>query len=197
MEPVQDQPQTDVGVGIGRQLRYWRKRRNLTIEEVARHSRLSKGFISQLERDLVNPSVASLILVCEAVRIPVGALFTSAPTRLIRRDERPLINFGGERISEWLLSPDSEKSFQAIETVIAPGGGSGTELFVLESDAEWIYIVEGTFEMRIDDTYFLLHEGDTLTFSPRQLHSWRNPSSTDITRALWVLVPPEPDRPAD
>jgi len=149
--------------------------------------------MSQLERDRVSPSVASLILVCEALRIPVGALFDSAPSQLIRRENRPRINFGGERVTEWLISPDSEKSFQAIETIIEPGGGSGNELFALESDAEWIYIIVGSFEMRINDEIFTLNEGDSLTFSPRQLHSWRNPSPDNITRALWVLVPPEPD----
>lgn len=180
-------------MGIGSRLRYWRKRRGLTLEEVARQSNLTKGFMSQLERDLVSPSVASLILVCEALRIPVGALFDSAPSQLIRREERPRINFGGERVTEWLISPDSEKSFQAIETLIESGGGSGAELFALESDSEWIYVVSGVFEMRINDEVFTLNEGDSLTISPRQLHSWRNPSSTESARVLWVLVPPEPD----
>lgn len=181
-------------IGIGGRLRYWRKRRGLTLEEVAKHSNLTKGFMSQLERDRVSPSVASLILVCEALRIPVGSLFDSASSQLIRRESRPQINFGGERVTEWLISPDSEKSFQAIETIIEPGGGSGNELFALESDAEWIYIIIGSFEMRINDEVFTLGEGDSLTFSPRQLHSWRNPSPSEVTRALWVLVPPEPDR---
>ena len=46
---------------IGPKLRELRIAKNLTQEELADRAELSKGFISQLERDLTSPSIATLV----------------------------------------------------------------------------------------------------------------------------------------
>ena len=53
-------------MNIGEKLKELRIQRNLTQEELADRCELSKGFISQLERDLASPSIATLkdILEC-------------------------------------------------------------------------------------------------------------------------------------
>lgn len=187
-----DNPASGAQPGIGPRLRYWRKRRHLTIDEVAAKSQLSKGFLSQIERDLVAPSIASLILVCEAIGIHVGTLFAAAPTQLIRVEDRPPVAFGGEKLASWLLTPATERSYEAIETEIQPSGGSGAESYALESSSEWVYVLEGALEVDVEGLSYSLSAGDTFTFPPQRLHSWRNPSEETATRALWVLVPPEP-----
>ena len=47
-------------MNIGEKLRRLRLQRNLTQEEMADRCELSKGFISQVERDLASPSIATL-----------------------------------------------------------------------------------------------------------------------------------------
>ena len=46
---------------IGKKIKDLRIQKNLTQEELADRCELSKGFISQLERDLTSPSIATLI----------------------------------------------------------------------------------------------------------------------------------------
>ena len=46
---------------IGKKLKELRVLKGLTQEELADRSELSKGFISQLERDLTSPSIATLM----------------------------------------------------------------------------------------------------------------------------------------
>ena len=46
---------------IGKKIRELRMMKGLTQEELADRSELSKGFISQLERDLTSPSITTLI----------------------------------------------------------------------------------------------------------------------------------------
>ena len=48
-------------MNIGQKVRELRIAKNLTQEELADRSELSKGFISQLERDLTSPSIATLV----------------------------------------------------------------------------------------------------------------------------------------
>ena len=63
------------GTRIGAQLRAARLAARMSMAEVAEQAGLTKGFVSKLERDLANVSVASLIRLCDALGISPGSLF--------------------------------------------------------------------------------------------------------------------------
>jgi Helix-turn-helix len=67
----------------------------MTMAEVAEQSGLTKGFVSKLERDLANVSVASLIRLYDALGISVGSLFTESRGEVVRAGAYPPVNFGG------------------------------------------------------------------------------------------------------
>ena len=115
------------GTRIGAQLKAARLAARKSMAEVAEQAGLTKGFVSKLERDLANVSVASLIRLCEALDVSVGSLFEASIGEVVRRGARPPINFGGSRVKEYLLTPSGEKRMQAILSDIEPGGGSGDE----------------------------------------------------------------------
>jgi len=50
----------ETSLKIGEKIRRLRKANNLTLEELANRTYLTKGFLSQLERDLTSPSIATL-----------------------------------------------------------------------------------------------------------------------------------------
>ena len=54
-------------VNIGEKIRRYRQKLGLTQEELAARTELSKGFISQLERDLNSHSIATLTDILEAL----------------------------------------------------------------------------------------------------------------------------------
>ncbi len=177
------------GIQIGQRLRAARQQRALSLTQLARRTGLTKGFLSQVERDLASPSVASLLTICDALGIPIGALFQPAQTDLVRVAERPRINFGGERVTEYLLTPAGERRLQVIESYLEPGGGSGEGLYALPAEAEFVHVFAGTLELELEGTRYRLTAGDSLTFPARAAHSWRNPSAGKWTHVLWVLVP--------
>jgi transcriptional regulator with XRE-family HTH domain len=174
---------------IGARLRQARLRRKLSLEQLARTTGLSKGFISQLERDMASASVASLVKLCEAVHISVGSLFQPSTTLLTTAEDAPLINFGGTGLREQLLTPRSSSELQVIRSEIAPGGGSGDEAYVLDAKADVVHVLAGQLVVMVDDEVFTLDVGDTLSFSPRQAHSWHNPSARRRAVVLWALAP--------
>ena len=176
-------------VQIGARLRKSRLLRGLSIEQVASSTGLTKGFISQLERDLTSASVASLIRICEAVGISVGSLFEPSRTDLVRALQAPPINFGGENVVEHLLTPANSRNLQVIRSDIAPLGGSGGEPYTLNGDAEVAHVLQGRLDLTVGTEQFRLQRGDTLTFSPRESHSWHNPSSTRRSIVIWILNP--------
>jgi transcriptional regulator with XRE-family HTH domain len=174
---------------IGPRLRRARLRRKLSLDELARSTGLSKGFISQLERDMTSASVASLVRLCDAVGITVGSLFQPSETVLTSAATAPLINFGGSGLRERLLTPRGSSDLQLIRSEVEPGGGSGAEPYALDAKAEVVHILRGELVVTLDDEIYTLRAGDTLTFSPRQGHAWHNPSETEQAVVLWVLAP--------
>jgi transcriptional regulator with XRE-family HTH domain len=58
------------GARIGAQLKAARLAARKSMTEVAEQAGLTKGFVSKLERDLANVSVASLIRLCDALGVP-------------------------------------------------------------------------------------------------------------------------------
>ncbi|WP_457836127.1 helix-turn-helix domain-containing protein, partial [Staphylococcus aureus] len=64
---------------------------------------LTKGFLSEIERDKASPSVASLVALCDVLGVPVGSLFEApAPSAVVRVAERAPIRFGGTGIVDHL-----------------------------------------------------------------------------------------------
>ncbi len=177
------------GVALGGRLRAARSARGLTLEKVAEATGLTKGFLSRLERDEVSPSVASLVAVCEVLGIRVGELFDSPATSVVRAAEGRRINFGGRDVAEYLLTPGTQGDVQVIHSVVAAGGTGGDELYTLDCDTEFVYVVRGELEVSLSTGSELLAAGDAFTFPGREPHTWRNASGSEPCEVLWVLAP--------
>src|SRR5579859_6987103 len=152
------------GTRIGAQLKAARLAARMTMAEVAEQAGLTKGFVSKLERDLANVSVASLIRLCDALGISVGSLFQAPKGEVVRRDARPRINFGGRKMTEYLLTPSGEKRVQAILSDIEPGGGSGDDPYSLPADVEFVFVLAGTMQIAVEGKQVTLAAGDAFTF---------------------------------
>lgn len=62
---------------LGEKIKYYRKRKGLTIKELSELTDLSIGFISNLERDLNSPSVSNLQQICEVLDINLMEILNS------------------------------------------------------------------------------------------------------------------------
>lgn len=175
---------------VGARLRATRLERGLTISEVAERAGLTAGFISQLERDLTSASLSSLYRICSVLGIRVGNLVDDVPAgRLIRREEQARRSLAMGNAEHLLLSSRDEWRFHVTESHIPPGGSAGDEQYTLPADVELVYVLRGSLELRVGEETHLLEEGDTFSYSPRDPHTWRNPSETDEAVVLWTSLP--------
>lgn len=174
-------------VEIGARLRAARMDRGMTIGRVAELTGLTKGFISQVERDKTAGSVASLMAICNALNLHISALFEPPSVYLVRHGERVASKMTGAGVQDFLLSPPASGQVQVIETVIEPGGGSDPQPYRLPVDAECVVVLEGTLEVQIEGRTYQLQVGDALSFRARDPHIWRNPSDDEVARVIWVL----------
>jgi transcriptional regulator with XRE-family HTH domain len=178
---------------IGERLRAARLAARKSMAEVAAEAGLTKGFLSKLERDLANVSVASLIRLCDALEISPGSLFQAGRGEVIRRDAYPPVNFGGSSMREYLLTPSGEKRMQALLSDIEPGGGSGDEPYSLPADVEFVFILAGRLEVTVAGEPVTLEEGDAYTFPASTEHTFRVRPEHGPARVLWVFSPALPD----
>jgi len=180
---------SDTPSSLGEFLRQERERRGITIEQVASATGLTKGFISQLERDTTTPSLSSLARICDALGVRMGDVFDESGSdlvRVIRRDERRAVEWDP---NHFLLSPPSEQRLQAIESHIPPQSGAGDEQYSFPGDIEFVYVLSGALELRVGEDAYTLSPGDALTYPLREPHTWRNPSAEEAAVVLWVAVP--------
>ncbi|WP_245478611.1 helix-turn-helix transcriptional regulator [Mesorhizobium sp. M7A.F.Ca.US.014.04.1.1] len=80
---------------IGDALRNRRRELDLTLQAVADGVEVSKGFLSEVERDKASPSVATLVRLCDILGITIGSLFQHDNTAVVRVDARTPAVLGG------------------------------------------------------------------------------------------------------
>lgn len=193
MTTLQPSPGTPLLDDLGDRLRKAREARRLTLDDVAESARLTKGYLSKVERNQATPSVAVLVRICEALGFSLGQLFDPQIGRdIIRRDQREPIHFGGVGLHESLLSPTHERRVQVIHSTLEPSGGSGNELYTLPCDVEFAYVIQGKIELTLGNRTEILNAGDAMTFSADEGHSFANPDPLHPAEMLWVLSPALP-----
>lgn len=169
-------------VRVGSRLRELRRERRLTIPQLAEAAGLTSGFISQLERDLSSASLSSLARICEVLGVRIGDVTDPIPAE--RHDVFALP--GQEHL---LLTSTDERRFHVTESHLEPGADSGEQLHTLPADVELVHVVSGSLEVWVGRKHRLLGAGESLTYSPREPHRWRNPSGKDMAVVLWLAVP--------
>ena len=174
---------------VGARVRSLRRERGLTIEQLAAATGLTKGFISQLERDRTAPSLSSIARICDALGVRLSHIFEAEPPpALVRRHERAVADAAFSTRS-YLLSSREEPRFQVIESEVAPAAGAGDELSSLPGEVEFVYVLEGILELRVSEETHVLAAGDAITYRLGKPHTWRNASNSKPLRVLWVSVP--------
>jgi transcriptional regulator with XRE-family HTH domain len=174
---------------IGARLRSLRRDRGMTMAELATATDLTSGFLSQLERDLTSVSLSSLARICAALDVRFGDVLDSAPTGAVirRKDARAWTGIGAH--VDLLLSSRDERRFHLMESHIPPGAGAGEALYTFPADVELVYVLSGSLELQAEGKLFRVDAGDTLTYSPREPHTWRNPSEGEQAVVLWFSIP--------
>jgi transcriptional regulator with XRE-family HTH domain len=190
MQPAIDS--ADRAQGVGKDLRALRKARGLTLAELALRIGRSVGWLSQIERDLAEPTIGDLRRLAEALDQPMSLFFgvPEAPTDergyVVRADSRRSLGHADEGLVEQLLSPDLGGSFEIVRSVFAPGAELATPARRPTEEAG--YIVSGTLDLTIGPRVFRLGPGDSFRFKDEP-YRWANPGP-DPCVAIWVIAPP-------
>lgn len=160
--------------------------------DLAKKVGVTPGFISQIERDLSNPSIDSIQKIAKALGASVSSFFEEMGPRngrVVRRAERRQVVFPRAGVTDYLLSPSLSGFLQVIHTEVAPRGGSGPEPYRHDSDEECAVVLKGRMRFWVGDEEDTLEAGDSITFESRIPHRWENIGRGKL-QVLWVMTPP-------
>jgi len=176
---------------LGPRIRSLRQARQVTLRELAERAGVTESFLSQVEREVTSPSIASVQRIARALDLGIADLFVDdVPLgRVVRRADRRRIVYPGLNATDEFLTAGREGRLQVILTTIEPGGGTGDEAYTHESDEEVVIVLEGRLDLWVGDEHHVLEEGDTITHSSRQPHHNRNPGPGRAV-VLFCSTPP-------
>lgn len=164
--------------------------KGLKLREVAARVECSESLLSKIENGHANPSLSMLHKIAASLGVTVPALFspTESNGAVSRNGERPSVRIdrAGSSI-ERLVPTSSGHILEGNLHVLAPGGGS--EGMLSHVGEEVGFVIEGKFELTLDNEIYLLQAGDSFTFRSEIPHRYRNPGRT-TTRVVWVSSPP-------
>ena len=176
---------------IGSKIKRMRVRLGLTQEELAARTELTKGFISQLERDITSPSIATLVDILEALGSNVSEFFNdkeedaltvyTAEDMFIKEDEEAGLSI------RWLVTNAQKNAMEPILVTLSPG--SSTEQQDPHEGEEFGYVLSGTITLVCGDQKHRVRRGDAFYFRPNGVHYLTNSGKTE-GKVLWVSTPP-------
>ncbi len=179
-------------IDVGRKIREYRKAKNLNIKELAEMTGLTSSLLSQIERNLANPSINTLKVISKALNEPLYGFFmeTNDTEDLIvtPNNRKKLIFTENQDFIYELLTPNTKSSIEFINMVLSPNTKSSEEPMGHAGD-EVAYVLEGVVHLYYNDKIFILEQGDSLRIAPHSKHRWENKSDSDA-KVIFAITPP-------
>ncbi|MFC7394141.1 helix-turn-helix domain-containing protein [Scopulibacillus cellulosilyticus] len=181
---------------IGEQIRKIRESKGITINYIAKKTGFTSSFISQFERGLTKASIASLQKITNILDVRLSELFDQDTEDsslnelnpvIIRKSNRRKLAYPDEKAVDQLLTGSGGK-LEVTYSKVEPNGGSG-ELYSHDIAEECIIVLKGQMEITVGENKYTLDEGDTITFSSRIPHGWKN-IGTEALELIWIVTPP-------
>ncbi len=161
---------------IGREVRSFRIKQELTVAELARAADLSSGMLSKIENGLTSPSLATLRALSKALHVPVTAFFRRYEEErdavFVKSGDGLAIERRGTRAGhQYQLLGHTQSKRLAVEPYLITLTEE-SDVFPLFQHAglEFIYMLEGEVAYRHGDKTYHLAPGDSLFFDADAPH---------------------------
>src|SRR5690554_1066267 len=156
---------------IGRKIKDLRMQKGLTQEELADRAELSKGFISQLERDLTSPSIATLVDILQCLGTSLEDFFAnSTPEQVVFKKtdyfEKKDIELKNE--INWIVPNAQKNMMEPILLTLEPGGSTYSD--TPHEGEEFGYVLAGNITINIGNNSYKAKKGESFYFLASKSH---------------------------
>lgn len=174
---------------IGKKIKDLRVSQDLTQEELATRCELTKGFISQVERDMASPSISSFIDILSALGTNPSEFFTEENEQIVFKDEE-FIEYEDEENKitiNWLV-PNSQKNLMEPTIIDIYPSGKTKIIYPFEGE-EFGFVLEGEINLIYGDEILNVKSGESFYFEANKEHYIEN-SGNKMAKVIWITSPP-------
>ena len=173
---------------IGKKIKELRLSNDLTLEELASRSELTKGFLSQVERNLTSPSISTLEDILEALGTDLSHFFRQEQEKKIVFHTADLFEDEQEDYKiEWIVPNAQKNDMEPILLTLHPGCDSME--MVSHSGEEFGYVLKGSILLVKGNQTYRIKAKETFYIEGTESHYLHNPGSVEA-RILWITTPP-------
>lgn len=174
---------------IGKKIKDLRNRNGLTQQELADRAELTKGFISQLERGQVSPSVVTLLDLIECLGSTASEFFKEAEEEQIVYSEKGFfekIDEAGNSI-QWIVPTAQGNQMEPLLVVVQPHQSLDEDK--PHAGEEFGYVIAGRLTLYLGDKVYHVKAGESFYYPAKRKHRIENPGSRPA-KFIWVSTPP-------
>ncbi|WP_033167696.1 cupin domain-containing protein [Clostridium sp. KNHs205] len=175
---------------IGEKIKELRVQKNLTQEELADRAELSKGFISQLERDLTSPSIATLVDILQCLGTNLEEFFSDTSTEQVvfkKSDYFEKIDPELKNCIQWIIPNAQKNMLEPILLTLEPGGSTYPDN--PHEGEEFGYVLNGSIVLHIGNKTYKAKKGESFYYKAGKNH-YISASDKQGASLLWISTPP-------
>ena len=173
---------------IGSKIKALRIVQGLTQEELADRAELSKGFISQLERDLTSPSIATLADILQCLGVTVSEFFAEdSDEQIVFGNEDYFEKVDGELKNkvEWIIPNAQKNIMEPIRLTLEAGGATYPD--TPHEGEEFGFVLSGEITIHIGKKQYHAKAGESFYYTPARKHHITSKNGAEL---IWVSSPP-------
>ena len=175
---------------IGKRIKELRIHYGLTQQELADRLEITKGFISQLERNQNSPSVSTLLDIIQCLGVTPAEFFTDEePEQIVFKNNDYFEKKDDEHSSqiEWLIPNAQKNAMEPVRLTLHAGGRS--EVYLPHEGEDFGYVLKGSVRISYGSRTYPVRSGESFYFKAGKRHFIENPTSRDAV-LIWVTTPP-------
>lgn len=179
---------------IGQKLTEFRRTNNLTIKDVAERTGLSPALLSQLERNIGNPTLSALQAIANALGVTLSSLLeqhVDNESLIMRKERQERMVYSGDEHTVYnvLTSSPVHSKLELLLMTLKPHGVTHGGFVQHKKEEEIAYVIRGEAVVVFEKEEFVLLEEDSIRILPGRKHLFRNDSEEEV-KVLFVKNKP-------
>lgn len=184
-EEVRDMKNTRIGEKIAE----YRRKNGLTLRDFAKQTNLSTALLSQLERNIGNPTLSILSTLAEAMGISVSELveqkMENAEMILRKEQRKTIVMYQGQTMYDVLACDTCHANLELLLMTLEGKSWTSNGYTQHTQEEEVAYVLQGEVTIDLEGETFVLGEEDTIRILPGRKHKLYNHTDTEV-KVLFV-----------
>lgn len=172
-------------IDIGARIKHLRQINGLAQSDLAERAGLTKGTISQIERNHTSPSVTNLLEILSALNETPSSFFADDDEEkvLFRKTDALPSEVTGYQSFDTLLPKSRYRSVVAYRAIIKPGKETPPE--PAQEGENYVFVLAGRLGLRLGSATYVARKGESLYFPSEKEFFFSNKGKSRVD-FLWV-----------